>query len=77
VLISGFVFVEWMFCSLVSIFSVDLQRKLAVCCLFYSTAQLVCSLGMLAGAGGWRKGKPGGKWEVLYGSVKGNPEHWV
>lgn len=42
------------------------ESMLAVCCLFYQPAQLVCSLGMLAGVGGCRKGWPegNGRWSM-------------
>ena len=54
--ISRFIFVGWVFCSLVSVSSVLSESVMAVCCLFSCPAQVVCSQKMATGVGGWDTG---------------------
>ena len=49
-LISGFVFVEWVFCSLIFLFSLYFHR---VWWLFFWPVQLICSQGIPACVGCW------------------------
>ena len=50
-----------MFCSLVSVSSLDFQRVMVVCCLLSWPAQLVCSRGMAAGVETRILGEVGGR----------------
>ena len=52
-LIPGFVFVGWVFCSLVSVSS------MTVCCLFSWPAQLLCSQRIATGIEGGREVRGG------------------
>lgn len=56
-LISGFIFVACVLCSLVSVSSLDFKSAMAMCYLFCLSVQLVCSQGISTGIGGWNIGK--------------------
>lgn len=55
-MISGFVFVDWVVCSLASVSPGILQPMVVVCCQFFLPFQLACSQGMPAGVEGWATG---------------------
>lgn len=66
-----FVFVGWVYYSLVSVFFSNFQCVIVVCCFFYWLPRLLCLQGRLAGVGGWDAGAGGGR-EVRRGCSVGS-----
>lgn len=52
-LLSGFVSVTWLYCSLVYFLFEFSETVMSVCCLFSWVVHLVCSPGMPAAVGSW------------------------